>query len=246
MIEARNITKIYPDGTEALRNISFEVQDGTCCSVIGPSGCGKTTLLLILSGILNPTAGLVMVNGKEVTAPSKDSALIFQDYGLFPWKTVYENVSLGLELRGVSKKDQKEIISSLLRELGLEGFERNYPKQLSGGMQQRVAFARTLALNPKILFMDEPLSSLDALTRENLQNFLLHLWKQKRMTMILVTHSIEEAVFFGKKVIVLSPRPGTVLKTIDNPHIGDSQYRTKEAFFEKCKEVRKDLDGRAI
>ncbi|RZN38575.1 MAG: ABC transporter ATP-binding protein [Methanophagales archaeon ANME-1-THS] len=246
MIEARGITKIYPDGTRALENINFEVQNGESCAVIGPSGCGKTTLLLIFSGILEPTAGKVLIEGKDLTSPSQELALIFQDYGLFPWKTVYENVSLGLQLRGFGKRERTEIVSSLLKELGLQGFETNYPKQLSGGMQQRVAFARALALNPRILLMDEPLSSLDALTREHLQNLLLRLWKQKGMTMLLVTHSIEEAVFLGKKVIVLSPRPGRVIKTITNPYMGDVQYRTTEVFFEKCREVRQSLDGGAI
>ena len=167
MIEAWGITKIYPDGTKALQDVNFEVQAGESCAVIGPSGCGKTTLLLIFSGILKPTAGNVLIEGKDLTSPSKELALIFQDYGLFPWKTVYENVSLGLQLIGFGKGDRKEIVSSLLKELGLQGFEPNYPKQLSGGMQQRVAFARALALNPKILLMDEPLSSLDALTDDH-------------------------------------------------------------------------------
>jgi NitT/TauT family transport system ATP-binding protein len=245
MIEARHITKIYADGTKALHDVTFAIPCGECCSIIGPSGCGKTTLLLIFAGILRSTNGMALIDGREVISASKDSALIFQDYGLFPWKTVYENVALGLELRGTSRQERREIISSLLRDLGLQGFERNYPKQLSGGMQQRVALARTLALKPKILLMDEPLSSLDALTRETLQNLLLQLWNQKRMTMLLVTHSIEEAVFFGRKVIVLSPRPGAVLKTIDNPGVGERDYRTEEVFFEKCKEVRQSLDGGA-
>jgi len=246
MIEAKSLTKTYPDGTGALHDVTFDIREGESCAVIGPSGCGKTTLLLICSGILRPTEGRVVIKGTDVTAPSKELALIFQDYGLFPWKTVYENASLGLELRGFGKRERKRIVSSLLKDLGLQGFEKYYPKQLSGGMQQRVAFARALALNPKIMLMDEPLSSLDALTRENLQNFLLQLWRQKRMTMLLVTHSIEEAVFLGRKVIVLSPRPGTVIKTVDNPQMGDSDYRTKEVFFDKCREVRQSLDGGAI
>ena len=246
MIEAKGITKTYSDGTEALHNVTFALREGESCAVIGPSGCGKTTLLLIFSGILRPTEGRVVIEGTEVTGPSKELALIFQDYGLFPWKTVYENVSLGLELRNCNKQERKKIVTALLKDLNLQGFESYYPKQLSGGMQQRVAFARALALNPKILLMDEPLSSLDALTRENLQNFLLQLWKEKRMTMLLVTHSIEEAVFLGRKVIVLSLRPGTVIKTVDNPQVGDLAYRTKEEYFEKCREVRQSLDGGAI
>lgn len=246
MIEAKSIAKTYPDGTGALHDVTFDIRDGESCAVIGPSGCGKTTLLLIFSGILRPTEGKALIEGEDVTASLKELALIFQDYGLFPWKTVYENASLGLELRGFDKRERKRIVSSLLKDLDLQGFEKYYPKQLSGGMQQRVAFARALALNPKIMLMDEPLSSLDALTRENLQNFLLQLWRQKRITLLLVTHSIEEAVFLGRKVIVLSPRPGTVIKTIDNPDMGDLNYRTKEVFFDKCREVRRSLDGGAI
>ena len=159
MIEAKGITKTYSDGTEALHNVTFALREGESCAVIGPSGCGKTTLLLIFSGILRPTEGRVVIEGTEVTGPSKELALIFQDYGLFPWKTVYENVSLGLELRNCNKQERKKIVTALLKDLNLQGFESYYPKQLSGGMQQRVAFARALALNPKILLMDEPLSS---------------------------------------------------------------------------------------
>ncbi|RJS84368.1 ABC transporter ATP-binding protein [Methanophagales archaeon] len=246
MIKAKDITKRYPDGTEALRDVNFEIRSGESCSVIGPSGCGKTTLLLILTGIMKPTEGKAVIAGQDVTSPSKEVALVFQNYGLFPWKTVYENASLGLELRGFNRKERREIVTSLLRELGLKGFENRYPKQLSSGMQQRVAFARALALNPKILLMDEPLSSLDALTRESLQNFLLRLWKEKRMTMLLVTHSIEEAVFLGRRIIVLSSRPGTVIRAIDNAEMGDLHYRTKEVFFDKCREVRRSVDTGAI
>jgi len=246
MIEAKDITKRYPDGTEALRNVNFGIRRGESCSVIGPSGCGKTTLLLILTGIMKPTEGKAVIAGQDVTSPSKEVALVFQNYGLFPWKTVYENASLGLELRSFNRKERKEIVTTLLCELGLKGFENRYPTQLSGGMQQRVAFARALALNPNILLMDEPLSALDALTRENLQNFLLLLWKEKRMTMLLVTHSIEEAVFLGRRIIVLSSRPGTVIRVIDNAEMGDSNYRTKEVFFDKCREVRRSIDTEAI
>jgi NitT/TauT family transport system ATP-binding protein len=246
MIEAKDITKRYPDGTEALRDVNFGIRSGESCSVIGPSGCGKTTLLLILTGIMKPTEGKAVIAGKDMSSPSKEVALVFQNYGLFPWKTVYENASLGLELRSLNRKERKEIVTTLLSELGLKGFGNRYPKQLSGGMQQRVAFARALALNPKILLMDEPLSALDALTRENLQNFLLLLWKEKRMTMLLVTHSIEEAVFLGRRIIVLSSRPGTVIRVIDNAEMGDLNYRTKEGYFDKCREVRRSIDTGAI
>ncbi len=242
MIESKGISKVYPDGTEALREVSFDVSEGKSCSIIGPSGCGKTTLLFIFSGILKPTSGKALIEGKEVVSPSKEVALILQDYGLFPWKTVYENVSLGLELRRYSKKERKRTVSSLLEDLGLKGFENHYPKQLSGGMQQRIGFARAMALNPRILLMDEPLSSLDALTRETLQNFLLSLWKNNGMTMLLVTHNIEEAVFLGEKIVVLSSRPGSVAKIIENHKVGDVNYRNTEGFLEKCREVRRSIE----
>ena len=260
MIESKGISRVYPDGTEALREVSFGISEGESCSIIGPSGCGKTTLLFIFSGILKPTSGKALIEGKEVISPSKEVALILQDYGLFPWKTVFENVSLGLELRSkllqefqgrgaephIGKKERREIVSSLLQDLGLNGFENHYPKQLSGGMQQRIGFARALALNPKILLMDEPLSSLDALTRETLQNFLLSLWKNNGITMLLVTHNIEEAVFLGERIIVLSPRPGSVVKIMENHKVGEVNYRNTEDFFDKCKEVRRSIEGGAI
>ena len=245
MIEARDISMVYHDETKALRSVSFSIAQGESCSIIGPSGCGKTTLLFIFSGLLTPTRGEALINGRKITSPSRDAALILQDYGLFPWKTVYENVSLGLEIRRLKKEKQKKIVLPLLKKLGLKGFENHYPKQLSGGMQQRVAFARALALNPRILLMDEPFSSLDALTREKLQNFLLKLWINN-ITLVLVTHNIEEAVFLGRKIVVLSQRPGRVLKIIDNPDVGSLDYRNREEFFEKCREVRRSIEAKAI
>ncbi len=236
MIEAKKLSMVYPDGTEALRDVNFVIPAGASCSIIGPSGCGKSTLLFILAGILKPTGGRV-----QLGAEPREVALILQDYGLFPWKTVYENVVLGLQIRGIPKSERRRIALSLMDKLGLSSFANHYPKQLSGGMQQRVGFARALALKPKILLMDEPLSSLDALTRETLQNFLLELWKDNGMTMVLVTHSIEEAVFLGKVIIVLTPRPGHVAKIIENLNVGDENYRSKEAFFTKCREVRQNI-----
>ncbi len=242
MLEAKGISKVYPDGTEALCEVSFKVPEGESCSIIGPSGCGKTSLLFIFSGILKPTSGKALIAGKEVVAPSREVALILQDYGLFPWKTVYGNVSLGLELRGYGKKERQRIVSPLLKNLGLSDFADHYPKQLSGGMKQRVGFARALALNPDVLLMDEPLSSLDALTREKLQNSLLSLWKNNRMTMLLVTHNIEEAVFLGREIIVLSSRPGRVVIVVENNKVGEVDYRTTEDFFDKCREVRSSIE----
>ncbi len=243
MIEAHNISKTYENGVEALSNISFKVEEGESCSIIGPSGCGKSTLLFIFSGLLDPTGGEAVVNGRKMTSSQdiRDIALVLQDYGLFPWKTVHQNMSIGLEIRGVDKQESKRRIGNLLEDLGLKDFENYFPKQLSGGMRQRVAFARALALNPQTLLMDEPLSSLDALSREKLQNFLLDLWIKNNITMLLVTHSIEEAVFLGKKIVVLSTRPGEVVSIIDNPEAGFVEYRNKKEFFEKCREVRQSV-----
>ncbi|AEA46609.1 ABC transporter ATP-binding protein [Archaeoglobus veneficus] len=241
VIEARKLGMVYPDGTRAIEGVSFSVEEGESCAIIGPSGCGKTTLLFIFSGLLRPTEGIALIEGKEVVAPPKNAALILQNYGLFPWKTVIENAALGLEIRGVKARDARKAVKPILRELGLEGFENHYPKQLSGGMQQRVAFARALAIKPRIMLMDEPFSSLDALSREKLQNFLLELWMKERMTMLLVTHSIEEAVFLGKRIVVLSHRPGRVVKVIENPMAGSVEFRNRGEFFEKCREVRRSV-----
>ncbi len=241
MISVNDVSKVYEDGTVALKNVSFEVEKGEICSIIGPSGCGKSTLLLIIAGLIKPSDGHVKIDGRVVDKPRRDVALILQDYGLFPWKTVYDNIALGLRIRKIGRGEEKWIVNSLIERLGLRGFEKHYPKQLSGGMRQRVAIARALAIQPNILLMDEPFSSLDALTREKLQNFLLELWNERKMTVILVTHSIEEAVFLGRKIVVLTPRPGRVKTIIENPSAGDVNYRWTEEFFERCREVRRSV-----
>ncbi len=241
MISVRGVTKVFGD-IRALENVTFDVEKGESCAIIGPSGCGKSTLLLIISGLLKPTNGEVYVDGNPVNSCLQNAALILQDYGLFPWKTVYDNIALGLRLRRVGKEEEKKRVKELLERFGLVEFEKHYPKQLSGGMKQRVAIARALAIQPEILLMDEPLSSLDALSREKMQNFLLELWKETAITMILVTHSIEEAVFLGRKIVVLTPRPGSVKAVVDNPMAGREDYREREVYFEKCREVREVVE----
>ena len=243
MISVSEVAKVFEDGTVALENVSFEVKKGESCAIIGESGCGKSTLLLILAGLLKPTRGEVIIDGSIVTKPMKNVSLILQDYGLFPWKNVYDNIALGLKIRRVGRDEIRRKVSSLINRLGLEGFERHYPKQLSGGMRQRVAFARALATNPEILLMDEPFSSLDALSRENLQNFLLKLWQENKITMVLVTHSIEEAVFLGKRIVVLTPRPGKVKAIVENPMAGSLDYRYREEYFRKCREIRRIIEA---
>jgi len=238
MIRIEDLGVTYSQKIEALREVTFGVEKGESCSIIGPSGCGKTTLLFVLSGLISPTKGRVSIGGEEITSPRRDVALILQDYGLLPWRTVWKNVSLGMEIRGYTDKNR---VKRILKDLDLTGFERRYPSQLSGGMRQRVGIARALALDPSVLLMDEPLSSLDELTRENIQNLILDIWKKKKITMILVTHNIEEAVFMGMKIVVLTPRPGRVAAIIENPEVGDVEYRRRKEFYERCTCVRRIL-----
>ncbi|RLI83605.1 ABC transporter ATP-binding protein [Archaeoglobales archaeon] len=239
MIEARKVSMTYPDGTEALKEVSFSVKKGEICSIIGPSGCGKSTLLFIFSGLLKPTGGEVFINGRPVNSPRKDVSLILQDYGLFPWKNVRDNIAVGMKIQGFAENEIEKAVNSLIKKIGLAGFERSYPKQLSGGMRQRVAFARALALKPSIMLMDEPFSSLDALSREKMQDFLIQIWKETSTTIVLVTHNIEEAVLLGKKIVVLTERPGTVKEIVKNEGAARTEYRYEEEYFERCREVRK-------
>ena len=222
---------------QVLHDISFTVERRESCAIIGPSGCGKTSLLFLLAGLLRPDHGAIALDGQE------KSTMILQNYGLFPWKTVAENIGLGLVLEGVSKTLIKERVDQLLGEMGLAGFGNHYPGQLSGGMQQRVAIARALAVDPRILLMDEPLSSLDALTRERLQNLIALVWRNKGLTMVLVTHSIEEAVFLGRRIVILGGRPGRVLRLVDNPEAGNDNYRDSDIFFQRCVLLRQILKG---
>lgn len=242
MIRVQGISKRFePDEADVLDGISFSLSRGETLSIIGPSGCGKTTLLYILAGLLHPSEGTV---GKgEGGGQDEDvrTAFILQDYGLFPWKTVWENVALGPKLKGQTQKECREITTVLLDELGLDTLSDRYPVQLSGGQKQRVAIARALALDPSILLMDEPFSSLDAITRERLQDTLLHTWQDRHLTYILVTHSVEEAVFLGRDIMVLTDRPARVKGMIENPGFGETGFRMNHAFFEKVNEVRRAM-----
>lgn len=222
---------------QVLQDVSFTVGTRDSCAIIGPSGCGKTSLLFLLAGLLRPDSGSIAIAGQPRIGT------ILQHYGLFPWKTVAQNIGLGLVLAGEAKHQISRRVDHLLREMGLAGFGGHYPGQLSGGMQQRVAMARALAVEPQILLMDEPLSSLDALTRERLQNLILDVWRQKRITTVLVTHSIEEAVFLGRRIIVLSRRPGRIIANVDNPEAGNADYRQSEIFFHRCRDLREILKG---
>jgi len=212
-VVARNITKNYGE-TEALKNLTLEFPRGQLTSLLGPSGCGKTTLLKIIAGLLEPTSGEVMVNGKPVTGPGPDRAFVFQDFALMPWATVMRNVAFGLELRGVGKSEREDVAAKYIREVGLTGFENSYPHELSGGMRQRVGLARALAVDAQVLLMDEPFSAVDEQTRRKFQEDLLALVANENKTFIFVTHSIEEAVYVSDQVAILLPRPSRVHEII--------------------------------
>lgn len=225
----------------ALSGFDLEVADGEPVSILGPSGCGKSTLLLAVAGLVRPDEGTVEVDGQTVRGPRLRTALILQDFGLLPWKTVEENAALGLTLRRVPGEDRQRRTAEALHRVGLSEFARAYPGELSGGMRQRLALARALALEADLLLLDEPLSALDALTREDLQGLLLEIWAQRRPTALLVTHSIEEAVFLGRRIVVLSPRPARVAAVVDNPGMGEEEYRATPEFYRLCAELRRHL-----
>lgn len=231
---------------EACKNVTFSIESGQSVALIGPSGCGKSTTLLMAAGLLLPTTGTVRIAGTEIKCPRQETAFIPQDLGLFPWKTVIQNAAMGLTLRGVSKAVAYEQAAKALESVGVVGFDRAYPKDLSGGMRQRLALARALVLKADLLLMDEPLSAIDALLRESLQDMLLDFWKQGSLTQMLVTHSIEEAVFLGQRILVFSARPGTIVVQIDNPNVGEAGWRDSDGFAHKCKEVRAALRSVSI
>ena len=242
MIAVEGLTqKFDPNGEAVLEDISFSLNTGDSLAVIGPSGCGKTTLLAIMAGLIPPTSGSVRIQGNR-SKPGKTS-MILQDYGLFPWKTLAENVALGMKIQNMPAEVRRARTKALLSELDLAPYAHHYPVQLSGGQKQRVAIARAIATEPDILLMDEPFSSLDALTREHLQSVLKDMWRKNRLTFAIVTHSVEEAVFLGRFILVLGNRPARIQAMMDNPHFGMENYRLSDTYFNKIKEVRKVLES---
>lgn len=221
MIEVKSVSKVFTrngKSFEALRDVSFGVGTGRFISLIGPSGCGKTTLLKMMAGLIQPTDGMIEIGGKEVTGSGQDRALVFQNFVLLPWTDVLTNAAFGLEARGVPKREREEIARAHLDRVGLGGFEKHYPHELSGGMQQRVGIARALAVDPDTLLMDEPFGSLDAITRHVMQHDLLRLWQETATkTTVFVTHSMEEAALLSDQIVVMDTRPGRVSQLVDVP-----------------------------
>lgn len=209
-----HLGKAYAD-KEVFTDLSFDVAEGEIVSIVGPSGCGKTTLLRCVVGLTTPTRGTVSINGERVLEPTEGVAMVFQHFGLFPWKTVAANVAYGLTVQGVSRRDSGAKVQELIDLVGLHGFEKSYPHQLSGGMQQRAGLARALAIEPSVLVMDEPFASLDAQTRDVLQLEVLRIWESRPTAMMFVTHSIDEAVLMGHRIVILTDHPSRIFDIVD-------------------------------
>jgi NitT/TauT family transport system ATP-binding protein len=236
-IVVKNVTKSFINNQKlpqlVLDNLSLTINSGEFICLLGPSGCGKTTLMNLIAGFDKPTEGTVEIDGQLVTRPNPKHITIFQDYGLFPWRTVLDNVLFGLEAKGIKGKAAKELADQYLELVGLTTAAGQFPRQLSGGMKQRVAIARALAVEPDILLMDEPFGALDAFTRYRLQDEVLRIWQEKKTTIIFVTHDIDEAIYLGQKIVIMSPNPGridnilpvTIAKPADRAGDEFGQYR---------------------
>ena len=240
-LELKNLCKTYADGVEgetveALKDINLAVKSGEFLSVIGPSGCGKTTMLRVISGLEEPSSGDVLINGERLIEPWLQVGFVFQEYALFPWRTVSENIEFGLELKDIPRKERRERALSYIYKFGMKGFEDKYPKELSGGMKQRVAIARTLINDPAIILMDEPFGSLDSQTRNVLQEFLFDVWQSSQKTVIFVTHNIDEAVFLSQRIVGFSKRPGSIKSSIEID-IPKPRDRTSPEFNRYRKEI---------
>ncbi len=229
-ISLRNVyrTFVTPAGEkiEALRDVNLDIEDiraadradvGEFRVLLGPSGCGKSTVLRMIAGLDRPDSGQVLLKGKPVAGPGRDRGMVFQKYTSFPWLTVEENVAYGLRLQGTPAAERQRIVAQLVQSVGLSGFEKAYPHTLSGGMQQRVAIARTLALRPEVVLMDEPFGALDAQTRGEMQRLLLAIWEETACAILFVTHDVEEAIFLGDRIYIMSPRPGTIIRDLPVP-----------------------------
>jgi NitT/TauT family transport system ATP-binding protein len=246
MIALQNLSIDYEvsshEKVSAAANLNVEFPAGKISALLGVSGCGKTSLLHVMAGLLKASGGEVFVNREKLNGVRKSTAIIFQDFALLPWKTVYANVELPLKIIGLKKQQRKKIVISLLEEFGLEKFLSYYPKQLSGGMKQRLAIARSLVSEPDLLLMDEPFSSLDALTREDAQDFLLEINARRNLSTIIVTHSIEEAVYLADNVFIMTGKnPGTITSCIDIPKQCKKTFREDSSFQEYCTVIRNML-----
>jgi NitT/TauT family transport system ATP-binding protein len=247
------VSRVFPGvrggaPTRALEPTDLAVAKNDFITILGPSGCGKSTLLRIVAGLDRPSAGQVLLDGRAVTGPGPDRGMVFQSYTLFPWLTVSENIAFGLREKGVPPARRREIIGTYVERVGLRGFEDHYPKQLSGGMQQRTAIARALANDPEILLLDEPFGALDNQTRALMQELLLGIWERERKTVLFVTHDIEEAIFLASRVVVMTARPGRIKAEVqvDLPHPRDYRMKTSPQFSELKARLTEEIRVEAV
>lgn len=238
-ISISNVNRIYKDSdgnrVEALKDVDLEIKPGEFISIIGPSGCGKTTLLHLIAGLDKPQTGQLFIDGAEITGADPSRGYVFQQGSLFPWLSVRNNIAYGLRARNVYKS-KKENIENYIELVGLKGFEKSYPHQISGGMAQRVAIARALINEPKALLLDEPMGALDSFTRADLQDKLLELWKKDGTTMVLVTHDIDEAIYLSDRIVIMTPRPGKISKIID-VNLSRPRQRGSASFLEMRRQI---------
>lgn len=244
ILSIKNLKKTFPlDEGElvAIKDFSLDVREGEFLCLLGPSGCGKTTILRIIAGLETPTAGEILLKGKRITGPGSDRGMVFQEFALFPWRTVRKNIEFGLELKGIPKEERRRISQKYIDLVGLTGFENSHPYELSGGMKQRVGIARALANDPAILLMDEPFGALDAQTRNFMQKELLRIWEETGKTVLFVTHSVDEAVFLADRIVVMTPRPSTI-KEIFEITLERPRDRASLEFANKRKEILSELE----
>ena len=245
---SRTFTSAKGVATQALLPVDFEVRENDFVTILGPSGCGKSTMLRIVAGLDSPTSGRVLLDGRPVEGPGADRGMVFQSYTLFPWLTIEQNIRFGLRERGMPEVQQKERAAYFIAKVGLRGFEQHFPKQLSGGMQQRTAIARALANDPKILLMDEPFGALDNQTRVLMQELLLGIWEAERKTVMFVTHDIDEAIFMANRVAVFSARPGRI-KTelaVDLPHPRHYTIKTSPEFMDLKARLTEEIRAESL
>lgn len=244
MIEIKDLSVTYGRTNEkvlALDKININIGTGEIYTFIGPSGCGKSTLLYVLSGIVQDYSGTVLIDGRPVDPKAQRIGLILQNYGLLPWKNVYQNIMLGVKIKGQVQQDDYR--GYILKQLGIDHLLDRYPKELSGGQQQRVAVARAFLLQPDILLMDEPFSALDAISREEMQELFLKIWQEHHVTTVFITHSVDEALYLGSKIVVFSASPGRILQVVDNPCFQLDNLRCRDEYYNMSAQLRKMIGG---
>ena len=246
------VSRVFPGrnggSTRALEPTDLKVNKNDFITILGPSGCGKSTLLRIVAGLDTPTTGTVLLDGREIDGPGADRGMVFQSYTLFPWLTVAENIAFGLREKGMPEAERRDIVASYVERVGLKGFENHWPKQLSGGMQQRTAIARALANQPEILLLDEPFGALDNQTRGLMQELLLGIWEREQKTVLFVTHDIEEAIFLASRVVVMTARPGRIKADlpVDLPHPRDYRIKTSPDFATLKARLTEEIRAEAL